>query len=235
MRIKSMNRFLCMTLLVSAAAAQTFEVASIRPNSSGDTHSDYSVSGEDGAKLATKNVNLITLIQRAFQVHQYQIAGPDWLTDARFDINATMPAGTERNQLPGALQAMLKERFGLALHRETKEQPVYALSIGGSGPKMQSTPDPQATSGTWQSRGQYKAVNENMAHFCDVLSRQLGKPVLDATGLSGAYDFVLDYDPQDGMSLFVAIEQKLGLRLESKKAPVELLVIDRVEKSPTEN
>jgi uncharacterized protein (TIGR03435 family) len=74
-----------------------------------------------------------------------------------------------------------------------------------------------------------------MAHFCEVLSRQVGRPVLDATGLPGAYDFVLDYDPQDSMSLFVAIESTLGLRLESKKAAVDLMVIDRVEKSPTAN
>jgi uncharacterized protein (TIGR03435 family) len=220
---------------VSACAAQTFEVASIRPNLTGDTHSDYSVSGNDGARLATQNVSLMTLIQRAYDVRQYQVTGPDWLRDVRFDINAVLPAAAPREQMAAALQAMLKERFHLVFHRETKEQSAYALMVGKGGSRMKSTADPEGTSGTWQTRGQYKVQNENMAHFCEVVSRQVGRPVLDATGLPGAYDFVLDYDPQDSMSLFVAIESKLGLKLESKKAAVDLMVIDRVEKSPTAN
>jgi uncharacterized protein (TIGR03435 family) len=220
---------------VSACAAQSFEVASIRPNLSGDGHSDYSISGNDGARLTTRNVSLMTLIQRAFQVRQYQVSGPGWLTDTKFDINAALPADAPREQMAAALQAMLKERFQLTFHRETKEQSTYALTVGKEGSKLKLTPDPEASSGTWQSRDQYKAQNENMAHFCEVLTRQVGRPVVDATGLAGAYDFVLNYDPQDSMSLFVAIEATLGLRLESKKTPVELLVIDRIEKSPTAN
>jgi uncharacterized protein (TIGR03435 family) len=220
---------------VPACAAQSFDVVSIHPNLSGSSHSDYSVSGNDGARLTTQNVSLMTLIQRAFDVRQYQVAGPSWLTDVKFDINAVLPAGTPRQQIGGAIQSMLKERCQLAYHRETKEQSVYALMVGKDGSKMNPTPDPEATSGTWQTRGQYKAQNENMTHFCEVLSRQVGRPGIDATGLDGRYDFVLDYDPQDSMSLFVAIESKLGLRLETKKAPVELLVIDRIEKSPTAN
>jgi uncharacterized protein (TIGR03435 family) len=220
---------------VSACAAQSFEVAAIRPNFTGDTHSDYSLSGHDAPRLVTKNVSLMTLIQRAYGIRQYQVSGPDWLRDAKFDIDAEMPAGTMREQVPAALQAMLQERFHLAFHRETKEQSVYALTVGKGGVKIAATPDPNATSGTWQTRDQYKAQNENLTHFCEVLSRQLGRPVIDGTGLDGAYDFILDFDPQHSISLFTAIETKLGLRLEAKKAPVELLVIDRLDKSPMAN
>jgi uncharacterized protein (TIGR03435 family) len=222
-------------LFVSTCAGQSFEVASIHPNTSSSTHSDYSVDGNAGARLTAENVSLMTLIQRAFGVPQYQVSGPDWLRDVKFNIHASLPAETPRQQMPVALQALLKERFLLGFHRDTKEQSVYVLTVGKGGSKMAATPDTNISSGTWQTRDQFKAQNENMAHFCEVLSRQLGRPVLDATGLGGAYDFMLDYDSQDSMSLFVAIESKMGLKLETKKAPVELLVIDRVEKSPTAN
>jgi uncharacterized protein (TIGR03435 family) len=228
-------QFVSITVLVSACAAQSFEVAAIRPNTSGDTHSSYSVNGEEGARLTTQNVSLITLLQRAYDLRQYQVAGPNWLTEVKFDINAALPADVSREKLPTALQSLLKERFQLAFHRETKEAPAYALIVGKGGSKLKLSAEQEGTSGTWQTHGQYKAQRENMAHFCEVLSRHLGRPVIDQTALDGKYDFVVDYDAQDSMAIFVAIEQTLGLRLETKKASIELFVIDRIEKAPTAN
>jgi uncharacterized protein (TIGR03435 family) len=233
----------CITLLVSLCAAQTFEVASIRQNQSGDRHSNISVpDGPDGARLITQNVSLMTLIQRAYGVRQYQVEGPDWLRDPKFDIQAALPTGVRRDKIPPALQALLAERFKLALHRETRELPIYALIVAKGGPKMQAASEPNSTSGTWQDRGHYKAQNESLAHFCEILSLNLTRPVIDMTQLGGRYDFAIDYtdergsdDSADAPSLFTALQEVLGLKLETRRGPVEMLVLDHVETTATEN
>jgi uncharacterized protein (TIGR03435 family) len=233
---------------VSAAACfgqpAKFEVASIRPNQSGDRHSNFSeMDGNDGSKLTAQNVSLMNLIQRACGVKEYQIAGPEWLKGAKFDITAAMPANTPRNHVNPALRELLLDRFKLAFHRETKELPIYALVRTKGDPKLQPPADPDGQSGTWQGAGQLTGKHESMEHFAEVLSRVVDRPVIDMTGLSGAYDFKLDYAP-DGSpaasdsanaSLFTALQEQLGLKLESRKGPVEMLVIDRVEKVPTAN
>ena len=235
----------CGALVVSACAGQSFEVASVRQNLTGDTHSDFSISGgNDGARLTTQNVSLLTLIQRAYDVRAYQVAGPDWLRDVKFDVAATLPADTPREKIPAALRALLDGRFKLTLHRETRELPIYALIAAKGGVKLQATAAPDGNSGTWQGRGQYTARNETLAHFSEVLSRQLARPVIDMTDLAGGFDFAVEYAPEDGRapsdaagapSLFTALQEKLGLRLEPRKGSVEMLVIDRVERTPTEN
>jgi uncharacterized protein (TIGR03435 family) len=239
-----MNRLaLCLTLLVSACGAQSFEVASIRVNDRGDGNSNYSVSGREGSHLAADNVTLISLLLRAFAVHEYQISGPDWLKDVRVDINARLPDSAPREQMAAALQLLLKDRFKLTFHRETKEATTYALVVGKGGSKLQPAADESGKYGTWVSRGQFKAQNETLDRFCDVLSRNLDRPVVDMTGLSGKFDFVLDYTPNDpkvldpagAPSIFTAVQEQLGLKLESRKGPMEMFVIDRIEKTPTEN
>ena len=238
---------MCLTLLVSACAGQTaegaFEVASIRVNDRGDGNSHYSVSGREGSHLAAENVTLMALLLRAFAAHEYQISGPDWLKDVRVDINARLPDSAPREQMAAALQLLLKDRFKLTFHRETKEATTYAVVVGKGGVKLTPAAEENGKGGTWVSRGQFKAQNETLDRFCDVLSRNLDRPVLDMTGLSGNYDFVLDYTPNDpkvldtggAPSIFTAVQEQLGLKLESRKGPMEMFVIDRIEKTPTEN
>ena len=241
-------RLVCAGLLLSAAGcfsqATKFEVASIRPNPSGDGHSDYSeTDGPDGAKFTARNVSLLSLIQRAYGVKRYQIEGPDWLKEAAFDITAAMPADASENQVNPALRALLVERFQLAFHRETKELPIYALVPAKGTPKIQAAADPNGPSGTWQGARQATGKNESMEHFAEVLSRLVDRPVMNMTGLPGTYDFKMDYARDDSpaaadsanASLFTALQEQLGLKLEAKKGPVEILVIDRVQKAPTEN
>jgi uncharacterized protein (TIGR03435 family) len=239
----------CLSLTALSCFCQTaaFDIASIRPNlsdHSGDRHSSTNVSvSEDGIKFTATNVSLLSLIQRAHDVKEYQVAGPDWLRTAYFDVVATLPAGVPREQLIPALQALLADRFKLAIHKETKDLPIYALVVGKKGPKLQPAADPNGPNGTWNSKGKFTGKNETLSHFSEALSRQLDRAVVDMTGLTGSFDFEVTYGPEDahsnsddsGPSIFAAVQEKLGLKLEARKGSVELLVIDRIEKTPTEN
>jgi uncharacterized protein (TIGR03435 family) len=239
----------CLSLTALSCFCQiaAFDVASIRPHlsdHSGDRRSSTNVSvSDEGIKLTATNVSLVSLIQRAHDVKEYQVAGPDWLRTAYFDLLATLPAGVPREQLIPALRALLAERFKLALHREKKDLPMYALVVAKNGPKLQPTADPNGPNGTWNSKGKFTGKNETLAHFSEALSRQLDRAVVDMTELTGAFDFEVAYGPEDahsnsddsGPSIFAALQEKLGLKLEARKGPVELLIIDRIEKTPTEN
>ena len=231
-----------------AASKAAFEVASVKPNKSGDRHSDTNIShDEDAMKLTLRNVSLLRAIQSAYQVKAYQIEGPDWLKSENYDIIANMPSRVPTAELWPALQGLLAERFKLATHRERRVMPIYEMVVGKNGVKVQPV-DPNGSSGTWESAGQLTAKKETMEHFASVLSRIVDRPVIDKTGLDAAYDFVLEFN-REGMqtmqhdssnassdaSIFTALQEKLGLKLEAKKGPVEMLVIDHVEKVPTEN
>jgi uncharacterized protein (TIGR03435 family) len=153
------------------------------------------------------------------------------------------------------VQAMLVERFGLAYHRETKEMPVYALVVGKNGPKLaDSLPDTQISN--MIGRGTLESRHIKMSDLAKILAIPLGRSVVDKTGLTGDYDFTMKWtpdlgesmkpkglpegppaeapQPSDGPSLFTAIQEQLGLKLEGQKGPVETFVIDRAEK-PSEN
>jgi uncharacterized protein (TIGR03435 family) len=236
--------------LFAAAAAfgqPAFEVASIRPNISGDGHN---VTGgtniarnEDGVKLEVRNTSLLTCLQRAYGVKAYQISGPDWLDSARFDIAARSSMPVSKDQVLIMWQALLEDRFQLKLHRETVVRPVYALVVAKNGPKIHPA-EVEGTSGTWEGKAQLTAKKESMAHFAEVLSRRMDRAVIDETGLAGVFDFVLDLlrddshatpEPNFGGAIFTALQDQLGLRLEAKKQPIEILVIDHIEKLPTGN
>jgi uncharacterized protein (TIGR03435 family) len=220
--------------------AQSFEVASVRQAKGTESRVGYFISGNSGAKLTVFNLSLLSLVERAYNMREYQISGPDWLKGPKFEIKAKLPSGTLRTGMPVAVQTLLADRFKLASHRETKDLPFYALMVAKDGPKLKPS---EGRGSTIQIRGLYKARNETMARLCDMLSRVLDRVVVNETGLSGAYDFVLDYTPDDprysdsaGMqSVFTALQRQLGLKLESRKGPVDVLVIDRVERTPTAN
>jgi uncharacterized protein (TIGR03435 family) len=199
--------------------------------------------------------------------------GPGWVTSDRIDIQATLPAGTpsytpqqfdpdapraesvSAEKLQMMLQNLLADRFKLVLHRETKEVPAYALTIARGGPKLTAWKegDPKtlgAVTGGLNSRGEWRAIVRagglSMAQFSNQLMFVTGRPVLDRTGITGDFNYNLEFTPMDpiavprdvplvsGPSLFTVLEEQLGLKLEAIKAPVDLLVIDHVEK-PSEN
>jgi len=226
-----MKRCAAVAFLSSALFAQTFEVASVKPNGSGTGHSDVDV---DNNLLRMNNVTLKACIVWAFGVTDAQVSGPSWLDSERFDIVAKTESGAPR---PPMLQAVLMERFKLATHRETREQTLYELVIAKNGPKLKKV-DPGEDDMT-SRRGHLTAVRATMSRLARFLAGpnvKLGRPVVDKTGLDGAFDFTLDWTTEpDGVSIFVALQEQLGLKLEARKGPVELLIVDHVEKTPTDN
>jgi uncharacterized protein (TIGR03435 family) len=183
--------------------------------------------------------------------------GPGWLGSDRFDIVAKASQTTSPDDLRHMLQTLLAERFKLELHSDQKLMPAYALSLGKAGPKLQPS---QAALLTEQRchpgeaiAGQKHVVCEHMTMALlvgtlqEIASTDIDVPVVDQTGLPGAYTFKLAWtpaaridtvdpsDPAAGPTLFEALEAQLGLKLDSKKLPLPVIVIDRVERVPTEN
>jgi len=240
--------------------APRFEVATVKPNFADDHRIMIGI--QPGGRFQATGVTLKLLMTQAYNVRDFQIeGGPGWITTERFDILAKAEGGADRlppEQLRLMLAALLEDRFQIKLHRETKEMPVYMLVAGKNGPKLQANagePGPRMQLG----RGQLIGKKVPMTMLVQQLSQQLGRPVVDNTDLKGEYDFKLVWTPQpgeggamfagpggpggpegpppsdpDGPSIFAAIQEQLGLKLESEKGPVEILVLDRVEK-PSEN
>jgi bla regulator protein blaR1 len=261
------------TFAQPAASPLTFEVASVR-RSPADTRGF--IDFLPGGGLRVVGIPLKTLITLAYDVRDFQVSGgPGWINSDRFDINArgeasetpeSAPADltkmtdeqrkTTAEQAKERLRNLLEERFKLAIHRETKEQQVYALVAAKGGPKVQGSKE--AIGRMRMGRGLLTGQGVDLGFLATTLSSQLGRTVIDKTGLTGKYDFELNWTPDpgqpaggplgppppgvdlppppdpNGSSIFTAVQEQLGLRLESQKAPVETLVIDRVER-PSEN
>ena len=215
---------------------QQFEVASIKP-SSGDPGSS---SGFDTAhgRITARNVTLKRSIMGAYGVGPKQIfGGPDWLDSDRFEIIAKAEQPVGDHILMTMLQTLLAERFKLALHREDRPIQAYVLEVSKKGPKLEKG-DGQGAK-TNNGRGDIDAVNATMDRFAEILSRQMDLPVVNHTGLEGVFNLKLKWTPEsakapEGPSIYTAIQEQLGLRLRAGKVPVEVLVIDHVEK-PSEN
>jgi uncharacterized protein (TIGR03435 family) len=227
-----------------APAPAEFEVASVKLTQHGRTvegSSHSTVGNTDQGSFSATNATLQMLLVWAYDVKDYQISGPDWLNseDARYDITAKSPAGVPSRQMPAMLQSLLVERFKLALHRETRTLPIYELVIAKSGPKIHEVASDGHSNSTRMGEGRLTATHVTMTDLAVQLSRHLGRAVIDQTGLKGAFDFTLDYAADDAdtsrPSIFTALQEQLGLRLEATKGPVEVLVVDRAERIPTEN
>jgi len=227
-------------------ASHEFEVATIKsapPQSEGWTQTQMS-SDTDSGKLAYSNVNLKEVIGRAYQVQRYQINGPDWLETERFDVIAKFPPHSAAEQVPLMLQALLADRFKLTVHRETKELPVYALTVAKNGPKFKTTETASGITSNSNRTQWHVVATVSMEGFAEFLTSEAGRPVLDKTGLSGSYKMTLDWAPDNAPagndaatlpSLFTALQEQLGLKLESTKGSVETLVVDHAERTPSEN
>jgi uncharacterized protein (TIGR03435 family) len=224
-----------------------------------------------------KNASLRDLIRVAYQVRDFQISGgPDWIDSAHYDIDANAkdkPVPKEwLTTMMSLLQSLLADRFKLKLHRDTKELPVYVLTVAKGGPKFQQSREKSCTTFNWIRNspppgqianihcGAAELTNAQLNRTLDAvgisiwgvspdapgltwfLSRELDRIVIDKTGLTGLFDFYLEWnraatldkaaasaDP-DNPSLFTALQDQLGLKLTSEKGPVEILVIDHAEK-----
>jgi uncharacterized protein (TIGR03435 family) len=265
------------TPAASQAPAQ-FEVASVKPNMSGD--SKAAMQTPPGRFTAT-NVTLRQLIREAYHLQEFQITGgPNWLDRDRFDIVAKAegpesPEGTVANRVPLMLRALLAERFGLGVHIESKELPIYALiparADGMPGAQLKraapacdppsdgsrggtTAPANRAECGLRILPGTMMAGGVTMAELAEGLSPLMNRVVHDRTGLAGRFAFTLRWTPEqvsegldrkaramglppidrDGPALVTAVQEQLGLKLDSQRGPVDVLVVDRADR-PREN
>jgi uncharacterized protein (TIGR03435 family) len=244
----------------------------------------------DPSRITYSYLSLKTLLMNAYDAKDEQISGPSWLDTERYDIVATVRPGATKEQAKQMLQNLLTERFKLTLRRETRELPLFELVVANGGPKLKESvaspgapqddeppppgPPPVDKNGVPQlpagRRGMMMTILSGrlrlsgrsmpISDLVDMLGNQSGRPIIDKTGLTGKYDFDLEFAPEGTMgplglpfpprqpgaqaddsqadappALVTAVRDQLGLKLEPKKGPFEILVIDHAEKTPTEN
>jgi uncharacterized protein (TIGR03435 family) len=236
-------------LIVSAYGQPAFEVASIRASQIGKAGGEGSrrenIQAAPGS-LNMRNVSLKSCIRWAYHVMDYQVSGPGWLGFERFDIVAKAEGPASEEQLRAMMQALLAERFKLAVHRETKELTAYTLLVGKNGPKFHESTSEGETSIEPEKKTMTVTVQRApVTQLVEMLANILHAPVLDHTELKGRYDITINiakYLPEAGdaspdpIALIVTgLQQELGLKLESKKTPVDLVVVDHAEKVQVEN
>lgn len=252
---------LFLTLVPAASFAQeaprvaAFEVASIKPNASNDHRMSMRVG--PGGEIIAENFTLRRLIMFAYDVKGYSLVGPDFLDSVSYDITAKPPAKSERKDLKPMMQTLLAERFKLEIHRETKTLTGYAMVVAKGGLKVKESPandGPDGNGGGGRQemrRGSITAERVAMKGLASMVAEQVGRPVVDMTELKGAYDLKLEFTPEDnsappdaperpaseggGPTIFTALQEQVGVRLQSQKVPVEVVIIDHIEKTPTEN
>jgi uncharacterized protein (TIGR03435 family) len=240
---------------MAADANPSFEVATVKPSDPNRQGRAFTVRGRT---FATFNTSLNSLIGFAYGVHPRQIVGaPDWAESALYDIEARPEGEGQPNerQWKGMLQKLLADRFKLSFKREKREMPAYIIVVAPGGPKLnKSGGDPNGLPGLFfKGLGVLPAINATMGDFAGVLQGAvLDRPVVDQTGLSGRWDFTLQWTPDETQfggrggqaaaqagpnappGLFTAMQEQLGLKMDSTRAPVEALVIERAER-PSEN
>ncbi|HEY1947096.1 MAG TPA: TIGR03435 family protein [Bryobacteraceae bacterium] len=235
----------------------SFEVNSVKPGDPNNPHGGMG-NGETGRFKAT-NVPLQMLLLYAYEVQKQQVSGaPNWISSERFTIEAKAYSERpnerfDRSTIRLMIQSLLADRFKLVVHRSTRDEKVYELSVkkGGSSMKEAEGPSKDGRMGLWVEKGdEITGVGSAMPPFVSYLSQQLQHIVIDKTNLTGKYNFVLKWKPNPGLfggpppiqgdplptsdlsdrSIFAALQEDLGLRLQSAVDPVEMLVIDHVQK-----
>jgi uncharacterized protein (TIGR03435 family) len=246
--------FLAFVATAHAQPVPSFDVASVKVSqfakNGGEGSTRESVDISPGS-VSMRNVTLRSCVRWAYGVNDFQIAAPGWFASDRFDIiaRASGPAPTDQVRL--MLQALLAERFKLALHRETKEFRVYALLVDGRKSKLRPA-NTDIPSTMRPNGGALEFRNMSMSELAERLHARpfgIAQPVIDKTGLPGAFDFTMEFagnaadlkstlersELDRDTSLFTAPLQHLGLKLAPQKGPVNILIIDKVEKVPIEN
>ena len=276
---------LAVTLVPMAHAQDVkFEVASIRP-----TPDTPPAPGQAGVHISQQQVRFAYLSLRdyigiAYRVPVQHISAPEWINSARFDVSATFPAGSTPEQFPQLVQSLLRDRFKLQAHRESRESPIYALEVASSGLKISAIPEealkegPFSVTSTGDANGvaadlgqgasllvnstRFEARKVTMAILVETLGRFVDRTIVDQTKLEGRYTVGFDirsedYGPMmvragvnagipmppqalallDGASAGSVFDglKALGLSLEPRRGPVEMLVVDSIDKTPTEN
>lgn len=252
-RLATAFAFALLTAVGVQAQRPTFEVASIKRNTS--ANQGGSVNGNAG-RLTIRNSPLRNIIRNAWGLQTFQLlGGPDWIDSERWDIAAKVEAGAERQNTMPMVQNLLADRFKLVTHKEMRELPIYVLVFAHAdhafGPKLHASPtDCQKAMSEAIRRSGPPGPNSPLLcgirslpghielnatamspNFIRSLAQISGRNVVDKTGLTGGYDADLTWnDSEEGPSLFTAIQEQLGLKLDAQRGPVEVLVIDSVER-----
>lgn len=250
-------------LAQAPAGAPAFEVASVKVSQlngmGGEGGRKANLTAEPGS-LNIRNLTFRSCVSWAYHLKDYQVTGPGWIENERYDIVAKAGTPAKEDDLRKMLQTLLAERFKLACHRETRELPVYILSVDKGGLKMKPSEGPGESSFQPVKGPNRLAVtvsHTSVSQFADLLASGplQGQPVLDETALDGSYDFSIDLgryldlsqghegdgvkSPMDRSTVenavILALREQLGLRVESKKRPIDMIVVDHAEKVPTEN
>ena len=238
-----------------------FEVASIKPPD--PTFRGASSSRDAGEGLDIRNVSVRNLITLAYGLRDFQlVGGPSWIDSESYDVLAKAPivaAGAASGAPDGTaesmdhrktrfqrvnerLRSLLADRFGLVMHHEARNQPVFLLTIAKDGPKLVQVPTPDGPPRKEEGRGHSQGIAVPIEMLVATLSNATHLTVVDKTGLTGIFDYTLNWDPTPlganpdspppdsvGPTIFTAVQKQLGLRLESGKAPVDVVVIDHVD------
>lgn len=245
-----------MVILSSTAAAQMapqFDAVSIKPSAPDAHGGGFNLSP---GHLNAKNQSLRDLVSFAWDLQAYQLSGgPSWAETDRYEVIATFPASTTNHDRALMMQSMLADRFGLTIRHDSKEISGYALTAGRNGHKLHSpvAADPGMMLGRSRATGQrtLTASSQSMANFASILSDLLGRPVEDRTGIAGQFDFSMEWTPdpvdgraggpggkvipppdpeQTGPTIFTAIQETLGLKLETAKVKIGTVIIEKAEK-----
>jgi uncharacterized protein (TIGR03435 family) len=231
------------TMTVTYGQSNAFEVATVKPNKSGS--GGTLVPGLRNGTLSARNASLKVLIRTAYGLSDRQIVGPSWLDGDRFDLAGKAPKDVPDSQLMPMLQTLLKDRFQLAVHRETKVMPAFDMVVAKRGlkiapfdPAHRITPPPGYS-------GPLSFGVATMPELAIRLTNDAGRVVLDKTGLSGRFSYtLLNYTPSGAQAngaadttpdFYTAVEEQLGLKLVPKNEPVELIVVDGANRTPVEN
>jgi uncharacterized protein (TIGR03435 family) len=273
--------FACVFAFAQAPKDLKFEVASVKPSRPvlpGQRVYFGPARGGPGtpdpAQITWTYARMKDLLMTAFDAKNYQIIAPAWIGDERFDVVVKVPEGANKEQVRSMWRNLLAERFSLTLHHESREFQVDELTIAKGGPKMKETSDdpavppppgpPQLKDGALLTPGMVSTIfpsptlrahtvarAQPISQLAAMLSNNLNRPVLDKTGLTGRYDFTLDYNlnelgaatPPPAQAdagdllpdLATVVQQQLGLKLVPARAAIDVLIVDKLEKTPTAN
>jgi uncharacterized protein (TIGR03435 family) len=234
--------FTLATVVCALLAAQSFDVVSVRPNTTG---SGGSSERTNPGHVMAENITASSMIQQAFGVRASQIEGaPAWIETDKYDLQATTGTTKDLNdvELQPYWESLLTTRFRMKYHRASKEMQIYSLTLAKGGAKLPENTSGGDTSTHLTKNAKHASLTSahiEMPQFAVLLGKRLDRTVIDKTGLTGIYDVKLEWSPDlstdtGSASIFTALQDQLGLKLESGRGPVAIIVIDSIER-PTEN
>jgi uncharacterized protein (TIGR03435 family) len=231
--------------LLAAQSPRSFEVATVRPSAGPlpGVPPGFGNQQTTADTLMVRHTQLIEIIRRGFGVVEQQLVAPDWTREQRFDIVGKSSAKATDAELWSMVQPLLIERFKLKYHQEPKEVSGLALVVGKGMPKL--TQSEGGSNNISAGGGVLRGHNVPLSRLAQILSILMRRPVIDATGLDGTYDFLIDPrragagqpgGPVDIQSMLIdTIQEELGLKFESRKFQIQVMVIDHIEQQPDEN